>query len=105
MGLLNSYDTAIRGLEYVLKSTTIQKSDTFERLLEIRGALTEMSGARAAALVARIDAILRNLEPIVETSHFEEEDTINICLKTCGIAGILILFATYIHSVSHTPLA
>ena len=108
MGLLSSYDTAITGYEYLLKSVSIPKVETVERLLEIRSELSKLDGPRARALVDRIDAIMAGLQPFVEVSSIPDEadeSTIDICLKTVGITGLLVLFAAYSHYASCTPIA
>ncbi len=101
MGLLSSYDTAITGYEYLLKSKTLRKSDTVDRLLEIRSALSNLSGtrghARATALIDRIDHILDGLKPVVyESAPFSDSDSMtDVCLTTVIFSGALAAFATY----------
>ena len=107
MSLLSSYDTAITGYEYLLKSVSIPRVETVERLLQLRTELSKVDGPRASALVARIDIIMAGLRPFVEVSStpVEDDSTVDICLKTVGITGLLVLFAAYNHYASCSPLA
>ena len=107
MGLLNSYDTAITGYEYLLKSRTLPKSDTVDRLLEIRSSLSNMSSARAQALIDRIDVIMARLKPIVYESStpLYEESSSDICLATVSFTGLTVALATYIFYASRAVFA
>ena len=104
MGLLSSYDTAITGYEYLLKSTTIRKEDTVDRLLEIRSALANMTGGRAQTLIDRIDHIMTRLKPIVYESIPDtiDESATDICLATVSFTGLMVALATYIFNASRT---